>query len=119
MTPPQTNVVVRELGRLGFRFGLLEGGTPDWIARAQARGVSPASLFAVMAQGSEVGKETLYPLRDGILAVTRGLDPHYYNILPLLMALGAITRDEVEAPRNEWRAKLIRAEIGDDPRSSD
>jgi hypothetical protein len=33
--------------------------------------------------------------------VTRGLDPHYYNILPVLMALGAITRDEVEAPWNE------------------
>jgi hypothetical protein len=80
MTPPQTNVVVRELGRLGFRLGLLEGGTPDWIALAQARGVSPAFLFAVMAQGSEVGKEILYPLRDRILAVTRGLDPHYYNM---------------------------------------
>jgi hypothetical protein len=50
--------------------------------------------------------------------VTRGLDPHYYNILPVLMALGAITRDEVEALWSEWRAKLIRAEFGDDPRSS-
>jgi hypothetical protein len=60
MAPPQTNVVVRELDRLGFRLGLLEGGTPDWTALAQACGVRPASLFAVMAQGSAVGKETLY-----------------------------------------------------------
>jgi hypothetical protein len=44
---------------------------------------------------------------------------HYYNIPPLLMALGAITRDEVAAPWNEWHAKLIHAEFGDDPRSSD
>jgi hypothetical protein len=57
-------------------------------------------------------------LLDGLLAVTQDLDPPY-NILPLLMALGALTRDEVEATWNEWRAELIRAEFGDDPRSCD
>jgi len=50
--------------------------------------------------------------------VTNGLDPPY-NILPLLTALGVITRVEVEATWNQWRAKLIRAEIGDGPPPSD
>jgi hypothetical protein len=55
MTPlPQTNAVVRELGRLAFRLGLLAGGMPDWTALAGACGVSAASLFAVMTQGGSV-----------------------------------------------------------------
>ena len=50
--------------------------------------------------------------------MTNGLDPPY-NILPLLMTLGVITRKEVEATWNQWRARLIRAEFGDGPPSSD
>lgn len=50
--------------------------------------------------------------------MSKGLDPPY-NILPLLTALGVITRVEVEATWNQWRAKLIRAEFGDGPPPSD
>jgi hypothetical protein len=119
MTPlPETNAASRELGRLALRLGLHKGGAPEWAALARVCGVSPAALFAVMAQGGRVHEETLFPLLDGILAVTFQLRPRY-NTLPLLMALGAITRDEVKALWDEWRAGLIRAEFGDDSRSSD
>ena len=110
--------VVRELGRLAVRLGLLDGGMLDWAALAGACGVSSASLFAVMTQDGEVAKQTLYPFVDGILAVTHDLDPPY-NILPLLMALGVITREEIEVTWNQWRTELIRAEFGDDPRARD
>jgi hypothetical protein len=75
--PPQANAVVRELGRLAFCLGLLEGGTPDWTALARACRGSSAALFAVMAQGGQVADETLFPLLDGILAVTSDRNPHY------------------------------------------
>lgn len=119
--PPQTNAVVRELGRLAFRLGLLDDGMPDWPALARACGVSPAALFAVMERSGQVGKETLVPLLDGILAVTNGLYPRY-NILPLLLALGVLTRADLETMGDQWRARLIRlirAEFSDDARSRD
>ena len=116
--PPQTNAVVRELGRLAFRLGLLDDGMPDWTALARACGVSPAALFAVMERSGQVGKETLFPLLDGILAVTNGLYPRY-NILPLLLALGVLTRADLEAMGDQWRTRLIRAEFRDHPRSRD
>jgi hypothetical protein len=115
--PPQTNAVACELGRLAFRLGLLERGAPDWTALARACGVSSAALFAIIAREGWVDEETLFPMLDGILALTSDLDPRY-NTLPLLMALGVITPDDLEALWDQWRASLMRAEFGNDPRSS-
>jgi hypothetical protein len=115
---PDQRRVVRELGRLAFRLGLLDDGLPDWTALARACGVSPAALFAVMERGGQVGKETLVPLLNGILAVTNGLYPGY-NVVPLVLALGVLTRADLEATGDQWRARLIRGEFSDDPRSSD
>ena len=112
----QTNTVARELGRLALRLGLLERGAPDWTALARACGVSSAALFAIIAREGRVDEETLLPMLDGILAVTSDLRPRY-NTLPLLLALGVITHDDVEAAWHRWRASLLSTEFRDDPRA--